>query len=154
MPRPPFVYDLAETLSRSLPTGYGQDFYTLQSIFGRGAAPPIIHMHLRSYSVRYDVPIGALSTSESRADVRAQGDATDAEKKGFEEWTLKRWREKDNRLDVFLQEETLAKGKKFVDIPVRLRSPQELLALLLVCILGLWFGKTAIMLLWRLVVRR
>ena len=111
-------------------------------------------MHLRSYSVRYEVPTGALSASESRADARAQGDATDAEKKAFEKWILERWREKDNRLDVFLQEETLAKGKKFVDIPVRLRSPRELLALLLVCILGLWFGKTAIMLLWRLVVRR
>lgn len=110
-------------------------------------------MHLRSYTVKHEVPIGALAASESRADARAQHDATDAEKKVFEEWVLQRWREKDDRLESFLQEATLAKGRKSVDIPVRLRSPQELLALLLVCILGLWMGRTAVRLLWRLVVR-
>lgn len=132
------------------PAQFGQDYYTLQSIFGRGVPPPIVHMHLKSYVVKYDVPIGRESLSSSTT---TGADATEAEKKKFDAWLLRRWRDKDERLDLFLQEERLTKGKKFVDIPVQMRSPYELVGLLVTAIVGLYITKLAVKLAWRLFVR-
>jgi len=126
--------------------GYGQDYYTLQSIFGRGAPPPLIHMHLKSYNVKYDVPIGRESLSHSST---TGADATDAEKKEFDAWLLQRWRDKDDRLDNFLKTERLSEGKQFVDIPVQLRSPWELVGMLTTVIFGLYVGKVIVKLLWK-----
>lgn len=107
-------------------------------------------MHLKSYVVKYDVPIGRESLSSSTT---TGADATEAEKKKFDAWLLRRWRDKDERLDLFLQEERLTKGKKFVDIPVQMRSPYELVGLLVTAIVGLYITKLAVKLAWRLFVR-
>ncbi|KAF8591904.1 acyltransferase-domain-containing protein [Ramaria rubella] len=45
--------------------GYGQSYYTLRSIFFDGVAPPSIHIHLRLYDVRKDVPLGHLPSTQS-----------------------------------------------------------------------------------------
>ena len=129
--------------------GYGQDYYTLQSIFGRGAPPPMIHMHLKSYNVKYQVPIGRDTLSHSST---TGSDATPEEKKEFDDWLLQRWREKDDRLDLFLKTERLSEGKQFVDIPVQLRSPMELAGLLVTAIVGLWITKVVMKLFWRSIV--
>jgi len=54
------------------PKGYGQSYYTLRSIFIDGIPPPRIHMHLRLYDVRKDVPLGDLS-SEVHSPIANRG---------------------------------------------------------------------------------
>ena len=129
--------------------GYGQDYYTLQSIYGLGIPPPVIHMHLRSDSVKYDVPIGRDSLTSSHT---TGAEATEEEKKEFERWLLERFRVKDQQMELFHQKGKLHEGE-FVDIPVRLRNVKELLGLLASTLLGAWLGRWAILLLWRVVVR-
>lgn len=130
--------------------GYGQDHYTLQSIFGRRVPPPIVHMHLRSDAVATDIPIGKTST-EKPEEIALE--ATPEEKKVFEDWLLDRFRKKDEQLELFYSQEKLAEGE-FVDVPVRLRSTGALLVLLANCILGAWLGKWFILLCWRLIAGR
>lgn len=126
--------------------GYGQDYYTLQSIYGRGVPPPVIHMHLRSDSVKHNIPIGRESLTQSRT---TGAEATEQEKKEFEEWLLTRYRQKDEQMELFHSQGKLSHGE-FIDIPVRLRNTKELLGVLGSCTFGLWLGKWLIMLLWRI----
>lgn len=129
--------------------GYGQDYYTLQSIYGRGIPPPVIHMHLRSNSVKHDIPIGRDSLTSSHT---TGAEATEEEKKEFEKWLLERYRIKDQQMELFHSNGKLAEGE-YIDIPVRLRNAKELLGLLGSIILGAWIGKLTIVFLWGLVVR-
>lgn len=126
--------------------GYGQDYYTLQSIYGRGVPPPLIHMHLRSNSVKHEIPIGTDSLTKSYT---TGADATEQEKRDFEEWLLQRYREKDEQMELFHSQGKLSHGE-FIDIPVRLRNNKELLGMLLSCIFGLWLGKWTILFICRL----
>merc|ERR1712093_25211 len=132
--------------------GYGQDYYTLQSIFGAGVPPPVIHIHLRSYLVKHDLPIGQSTMSESATTGSA---STPEQRKEFDEWVLKQWRLKDERLEAFTTKGTLQAeaGTKtqFVDIPVKLRSTSDLVVLLAAIIAGLWLIKAVCKLLWRLI---
>lgn len=132
------------------PAKFGQDYYTLQSIFGRGVSPPMVHMHLKSYNVKYDVPIGRDSLSHSST---TGADATEAEKKEFDAWLLQRWREKDDRLDMFLDSERLSMGSKFVDIPLQIRTPWELAGMLVTAVSGLYLTKIVAKFAWRVLVR-
>lgn len=106
-------------------------------------------MHLRSDSVKHDIPIGrdSLTTSHTTG-----AEATEAEKKEFESWLLQRYRAKDLQMEMFHSRGKLAEGE-FVDIPVRLRNVKELLGLLGSIILGCWLGKWAMVLLWRTLMR-
>lgn len=121
----------------------------MQSIFGYGVPPPGIHLHLRSYSVKYDVPLGRETLSKSTT---TGSEATEAEKKEFDDWLLQRWREKDDMLERFLQEERLS-GGEYVDVPIQLRNTKEVIKLLASCILGAWVSKMLLKGLWRLLVR-
>ena len=129
--------------------GYGQDYYTLQSIFGHAVPPPLVHMHLRSFA-RYETPIGMQSLASSALQ---SPDSTEAEKKVFDEWLLNRWRMKDDQLENFVTSGKLSDGP-YVDIPVRLRSPLEVMSLLISLTFGLWLSKLVLSLLWRILVRR
>lgn len=44
------------------PNGYGQDYYTLQSIFGHGHPPPKVHIHIKIIPIS-EIPIGDLHGS-------------------------------------------------------------------------------------------
>lgn len=129
--------------------GYGQDYYTLQSIYGRGIPPPIIHMHLRSDSVKHNIPIGRDSLTQSHT---TGAEATEEEKKEFEQWLLARYRQKDEQMELFHSEGKLSRGQ-FIDIPISLRNTKELIGLLGSCIFGLWLGRWSIFLLWRIMHR-
>lgn len=107
-------------------------------------------MHLRSNSVKHDIPIGRDSLTKSHT---TGAEATEDEKKEFEAWLLQRYRDKDEQMELFHSEGKLADGE-FVDIPVRLRNSKELLGLLGSCLLGAWLGKWAISILWRVLVAR
>jgi len=78
--------------------GIGQAYYTLRSVFMDGVPPPCVHLHLRLYNVRRDVPIGDVRESDG---IGRGADATEEEKKVFEGWLLERWREKDRLMDEF-----------------------------------------------------
>lgn len=127
---------------------YGQDYYTLQSIFSDGIPPPAIHIHLHSYAVKYDLPIGKSSLSDS---LTTGSETSESERKEFDDWLLARWREKDERMQLFLDEGRLSKGK-YVDIPLTFGSGWEAAELLFASILGLWLGKMFLQLLWHVVV--
>lgn len=105
-------------------------------------------MHLRSDSVKHDIPIGRESLTSSHT---TGAEATEDEKKVFEEWLLERFRIKDQQMELFHQKGKLHDGE-FVDIPVRLRNLKELVGLLASILLGAWLGRWTILFLWRVLV--
>ena len=86
-------------------TGYGQDYYTLQSTFGAGQPPPAVHLHYRTLPVS-SIPIGTLPTSSNGSIAQP----TEQEKRDFEAWLLERWREKDDLLAHFYNTGSFANG--------------------------------------------
>jgi len=108
------------------PAGYGQDFYTLRSIFFQGIAPPAIHLHLRLCSMP-EIPLGSVSASDS---VERGAEATAEETATFEKWLINRWAEKDRLMDGFYKNGYFSNagdvpGAKRIEIPIRLRSTWE-----------------------------
>lgn len=109
------------------PAGYGQDYYTLRSIFFQGIAPPAIHLHMRLYPIS-EIPIGAVKSSDS---VGRGAEATPEETTAFDKWLLDRWTEKDRLMDGFYRDGVFpspegVRTTKRVEIPVRLRSFWEI----------------------------
>ncbi|KNZ57809.1 hypothetical protein VP01_2068g2 [Puccinia sorghi] len=106
--------------------GYGQDYYTLQSIFGSSRPPPKVHIHIKVIPVS-DIPIGNIqptppSSSSSSAPGRLSSssptgavgerkpmineftqltDPSAEEIERFDEWLRGLWVEKDQLLDNF-----------------------------------------------------
>jgi len=110
--------------------GYGQDYYTLQSIFGSGRPPPKVHIHIKVIPVS-DIPIGNIqptpsSSASSSSSSSARGrlssssatgaveerkpmineltqltDPSAEEIERFDEWLRGLWVEKDQLLDNF-----------------------------------------------------
>jgi len=114
------------------PLHYGQDYYTLRSIFCDGVAPPVIHMHLRLFNVTTDVPIGDLSTTQSTKipNGSTNGDAVEVdipprEKAVFDEWLRNLWQEKDEFITRYLSSGHTSDD--FIEIPLRLRRKREYL---------------------------
>lgn len=115
--------------------GYGQDYYTLRSIFFDRVPPPEVHMHIRRFDVARDVPIGDVSGSNSDTLPRP-GDANavevvvpERERIAFEQWLRALWREKDKDVDRFLDMGVFVKPKiqSPVKIPLELRSWRQVL---------------------------
>jgi len=116
------------------PFGYGQSYYTLRSIFLDRVPPPAVHMHIRKFDVRKQVPIGDISASDAGvANGSLKAGATEveipkAEAEKFEEWLRALWREKDVLIGKYLVTGSLADDKAAeVEIPLQLRSRHEIL---------------------------
>lgn len=116
------------------PMGYGQNYYTLRSIFFNGVAPPAIHMHLRLFDVREGIPIGDLSSSVSSSGEAAKGavevDIPAEEKEKFDVWLRDLWREKDEAITKYYENgtlDTITDGSTALDIPLKLRRKREIL---------------------------
>ncbi|KAF8973757.1 acyltransferase-domain-containing protein [Flammula alnicola] len=116
--------------------GYGQDYYTLRSLFFDGVSPPAIHMHLRLFGVTSDVPIGDLAgtsgakTPDRKAKRIVEVDIPSEEKEVFDFWLRKLWQEKDEDMDKFLETGSLApkdSNAPVVEIPLQLRRKREIL---------------------------
>lgn len=113
--------------------GYGQHYYTLRSIFLQGIPPPAVHLHLRRFDVRKEVPIGDISAS--RADGLPKAGNADAveiavpeqERVAFEEWLRARWRDKDAAMERWHATGAFVEGGKRVEIPLELASVKEVL---------------------------
>ncbi|KAF9513447.1 hypothetical protein BS47DRAFT_1296108 [Hydnum rufescens UP504] len=106
--------------------GYGQDHYTLRSIFFQGVPPPKIHVHLRLYPVSL-IPIGNTSGKNT---VGHGAEASPEEAAKFDSWLRERWIEKDRLMDGFYRDGKFsppAGPATSVEIPVRLLNRWEAL---------------------------
>ena len=119
-----YLYDCTIAYEGIPPGGYGQDIFTLRSVYFQGRPPKSVNMHWRRYRIK-DLPM----------------DDADA----FHEWVMDRWREKDNMIEVFLKDgkfpadvegvqiEGAPKEKGFrsayINTEVMPRSPIEFLAM-------------------------
>ncbi|KAJ3750149.1 acyltransferase-domain-containing protein [Lentinula detonsa] len=116
------------------PMGYGQDYYTLRSMFFDGVAPPAVHMHVRLFKVE-DLPIGDLSdtqpskipdTSPSKHAVEVE--IPSQEKEAFDLWLRNLWQEKDESIGRFHESGRFSEKELPVfDIPLKLRRKREIL---------------------------
>ncbi|KAH9178884.1 acyltransferase-domain-containing protein [Lactarius sanguifluus] len=119
------------------PTGYGQSYYTLRSIFFDQIPPPAVHMHIRRFDVAKHVPIGALPSGASRTQPNGypQGqttgiDVSEDEREVFDVWLRNRWFEKDQLMQRFYDTGSFSPSlDKFpaLDIPLQLRNKREIL---------------------------
>lgn len=117
--------------------GYGQSYYTLQTIYMQGVAPPAVHISitLRNISAKgtaadgSTMPIGNItagtpkpaSTSDAAVageaekareeDTEITDEANDEERDIFEAWLLERWREKDRLMDDFYENGDFLQGR-------------------------------------------
>ncbi|KAG6831269.1 hypothetical protein H0H92_011779 [Tricholoma furcatifolium] len=109
------------------PMGYGQDYYTLRSIFMNGVPPPVIHIHLKMFDVAADVPIGDVMSASPSETLHSETDGSE-NKKAFDLWLRLLWQEKDDLITNFFQTKAFRpKGMTPVEIPVKLRKRRELL---------------------------
>lgn len=116
------------------PFGYGQDFYTLRSIFCDGVPPPVVHMHIRRFDVTREVPIGDISSSKQdklpnghSSKQAVEVDIPPAERDVFELWLRDRWREKDTLINRYLDTGSFADAQELVKIPLELKQKREIL---------------------------
>ncbi|PWY97924.1 acyltransferase-domain-containing protein [Testicularia cyperi] len=118
------------------PAGYGQDFYTLRSIFMQGVPPPAIHIHYTLTRITPPVgndsssnassvahvssasidtpPLGDLSASDhgpQDPSLSPSPSPSESEKKHFEQWLFRRWRAKDQLMHRFYTQGDFVNGK-------------------------------------------
>lgn len=90
-----YVYDCTIAYEGIPPGGYGQDIFTLRSVYFQGRPPKSVNMHWRRFAVS-EIPID--------------------DKDAMYEWMLARWREKDELLDKFQQTGKFPAAKEAVTI--------------------------------------
>lgn len=100
------------------PTGFGQSYYTLRSIWLAGVPPPRVHIHLKLYNVRQEVPIGSISTSGVGSEV----EVSEEDRVVFEKWMQARFREKDEDFERFYKDNTIANQQSHLIPPPRVES--------------------------------
>ncbi|THH21467.1 hypothetical protein EW146_g75 [Bondarzewia mesenterica] len=119
------------------PLGYGQDYYTLRSIFFDRIPPPSIHMHIRRFDIAKEVPIGDVSKSDpnsipngSAQSSALEIDVPEDEKQAFDAWLRQRWVDKDRFMQRFLDTGSFSPSPNPlppVVIPLELRHRREIL---------------------------
>jgi hypothetical protein len=95
---------------------YGQDYYTLRSIFFDGIAPPEVVCHVRFFNVQRDVPLHANRARQRDTGVTLQQrkeaakaaakrpdllEVSEEDKQVFDSWLRERWAEKDAMLEAW-----------------------------------------------------
>ncbi|RPD63108.1 hypothetical protein L227DRAFT_572947 [Lentinus tigrinus ALCF2SS1-6] len=119
--------------------GYGQDYYTLRSIFCDRVPPPAVHMHIRKFDVNREIPIGNVLASNPNvlpngsAKSTVEVDIPETERDAFELWLRDLWREKDKLMGRFLDTGYLSAAAESgtstasLVVPVRLKHSYEVL---------------------------
>ncbi|CBQ71335.1 conserved hypothetical protein [Sporisorium reilianum SRZ2] len=96
------------------PAGYGQDFYTLRSIFMQGIPPSAIHIHLTMTRITppvagdtssnapsvAQIPTASIDTPPLGANVKP-AESSEEERTAFEAWLRRRWTDKDAQMHRF-----------------------------------------------------
>lgn len=108
----------------------------------QGNSPPYVHMHFTILSVKSNSdsssispPLGELPKNAASAAQDAQ-ESTEEERKAFDDWLLKRWRQKDEQMNRFYKDgdfvegehnhgQASGKSKRFVEIPLKLKGPKD-----------------------------
>lgn len=127
----PTVYDLTIGYDFVPEQGYAQDYYSLKSIFARGEPSPRVHLHVRQLALD-QIPIGALRPGATPEELDAE--VTDIERATFQEWTRRRWEEKDALMTSFYQQGEFPSKQGARELKVRLRKKDlMLLASVLLC---------------------
>jgi len=123
-----YVYDCTITYEHIPPGQYGQDIFTLRSVYFEGRPPKSVNMHWRRFKVA-DIPYD--------------------DKDKMQEWTMQRWREKDEIMETHLRtgrmpadpvavkREDGEKSDGFVETEVQASNPFEFLQMF-VPILAAW----------------
>lgn len=106
------------------PAAYGQEYYTLRSIFMQGIPPPKVHIHLRIFDVARDIPIGDVSKASG---IGRGAEASESEREAFDLWLRDRWTEKDRLMAGFYRDGKFTPGKEGANIPLVLRSNLDVL---------------------------
>lgn len=108
----------------------------------QGNSPPHIHMHFTildvnkkdSDSTTSNAPLGVLPKDANSAALDSQ-ESSPEEKKEFDDWLLKRWRQKDAMMNQFYKNGDFIDGeyknyqagnkKRFVEIPLELKYTKD-----------------------------
>jgi len=114
--------------------GYGQNYYTLRSIFMDRIPPPAVHIHLRMFDVASGVPIGDMSASRAIVDgplneTAGKVEIPDREKEKFDLWLRELWQEKDESITRFLETALFSEAPQpaiGAEIPLKLRRGREI----------------------------
>lgn len=106
------------------PAGYGQDYYTLRSIFMQGVPPPAIHIHYTMTRITSPVANDTSSNAKSVANVSSAStdvpplgenvkpaESSETEREAFEQWLRKRWERKDELMHRFYQDGDFVDGE-------------------------------------------
>ncbi|KAH8835354.1 acyltransferase-domain-containing protein [Flagelloscypha sp. PMI_526] len=117
------------------PLGYGQDYYTLRSIFMDGVAAPTIHLHFRMFDVNHELPLGASMAKANPNVIPSPGsepavevEIPDIEKSDFDNWLRTLWHEQDHSLDHFHRHSSFVSTVETTpdaEIPLRLRKTRD-----------------------------
>ncbi|GAA5839519.1 hypothetical protein JCM11251_002746 [Rhodosporidiobolus azoricus] len=129
-------YDLTVGYSGVPAQGYAQDYYTIQSVFGRGISSPEVHLHLREIRLE-DVPLGTVRESARPAHIEQE--ITKEEKKVFEEWLRERWAEKDQLMGEFGEKGSFPPGKQQrVEVEIKMRPADWVVLASVPIVLMVW----------------
>ncbi|GAA5985407.1 hypothetical protein JCM11641_000147 [Rhodosporidiobolus odoratus] len=113
-------YDLTVGYTGVPAQGFAQSYYTLQSAFGRGIAPPTVHMHFRQHRVE-DVPLGKYSATAPPRQIEAS--LTSEDKQVFDTWLREKWQEKDLLMGGFGEKGEFPTGPQGkVEFRIRMRT--------------------------------
>ncbi|KAK4692673.1 hypothetical protein P7C70_g9080, partial [Phenoliferia sp. Uapishka_3] len=125
--------------------GYAEDYYTLASTFGRGVPPPAVHLHLRSVDLEGVSSIHPQNFT-GKSSKQIDNDLTVEERAEFQEWTRKRWMEKDDLMDYFYQHGKFPDENGPVTLPVGVRGWGDAMRLvaLVVAVMCAWLAVKAV----------
>jgi hypothetical protein len=139
----PYLYDCTIGYE-GIPAGeYGQDIFTLRSTYFQGRPPKSVNMHWRRFRIK-DIPF-----SDSDA---------------MHQWTLDRWREKDELIEAFLKTGKFPADKEavtieggpdgalktaYINTEVRPRSPVEFLGMFVPILAAYLVGRIGVQILDR-----
>ncbi|OAL42539.1 putative acyltransferase [Pyrenochaeta sp. DS3sAY3a] len=99
-----WIYDCTIAYEGIPPNEYGQDIFTLKTLYVEGREAPITHLHWRRFSIK-DVPLH--------------------DAKAFDRWLYERWAEKDRLLEHFQQSQSFPTELVSINVKIELHSSLE-----------------------------
>lgn len=139
-----YVYDCTIAYEPIPPGSYGQDLFTLRSVYFQGRPPKSVNMHWRRFAIK-DIPYD--------------------DKDAMHEWVMQRWREKDEMIDAFLRDgkfpadvqavsiegapQEKAFRSAYINTEVKPRSPWEFLTMFAPVLTAALLGRIGVLILDR-----
>ena len=140
-----YLYDCTIAYEPIPPGSYGQDIFTLRSVYFQGRPPKSVNMHWRRFRIA-EIPFD--------------------DKDAMHEWVMRRWREKDDLVEAFLREgkfpadaeavriegapQEKAFRSAYINTEVRPRSPLEFLAMFMPVLAAGLVGRIGVLIVDRI----